>query len=286
MTEKQYKTEPIKTHALQPVARPSDKLGEKRESDDRERLPKRHIVKRSGNWRRRRFNEKPQKQSLAEKLVSAFTSLISKGIKTLIPWTLLSALLFTAGAYYVFHTSFAGHGYPLWYLIIAGLILFGFYGLAGLLYGALMGLLYTVKAFSEAFSVIIRESINRIKNSIESKIDNIADTISRNEVSHAVKQTFDDLSRNIRKYAAKTAAGITALALLGGLIFICRKLLLNSFSKIKNKADFLAIMSAKAALVAAIILNLTFFAKLAIAAGYLIGILILASQALIILLLK
>ncbi len=286
MTEKHNKSEPIKTHVLQPVERREDSRGAGQQAKDKDRFSKRYPIRKHEGSASRRFYGKGPKQSLAEKLVKTFTSLISRGIKTIIPWTLLSTLLFSAGAYYVFGTCFAGHGYPLWYLITAGITLFGFYALFGLIYGMAMGLLYTIKSFSEAFGSLIRETINRIKNSIESKIDNIADTLSRNEVSRVVKQTFDELSKNIRKYAAKTAAGITALAVLGGVIFICRKVLLSSLSKIKNKADFFAIMSAKAALVAAIILNLTFFAKLAIAAGYLIGIIMLAGQAVIILLLK
>ena len=72
----------------------------------------------------------------------------------------------------------------------------------------------------------------------------------------------------------------------------CVKLIFNyyaegkSLSEIKNKADFFTVMSARATLVAAIILNLTFFAKLAIAAGLMFGALMLGSQALIILLLR
>lgn len=286
MAEKQNQSEPIKTHVLQPVERREGGRGGGPYPKEKARHSKRYPIRKHEGAISRRFYGKTNKSSLAEKLVKTFTSLISKGIKTIIPWTLLSAVLFLVGAYYVFHACFAGHGYPLWYLITTGIILFGFYGVFGLFYGTSMGLLYTIKAFSEAFGNLIRETINRVKNSIESKIDNIADTLSRNEVSRVVKQTFDDLSTNMRKYAAKTAAGITALAVLGGVIFVCRKVLLSSLSKIKNKADFFAIMSAKAALVAAVILNLTFFAKLAIAAGYLIGIIMLASQVLIILLLK
>ena len=69
-------------------------------------------------------------------------------------------------------------------------------------------------------------------------------------------------------------------------MFKSRKILIKSLSKIKNKADFFTVMSARATLVAAIILNLTFFAKLAIAAGLMFGALMLGSQALIILLLR
>lgn len=233
-----------------------------------------------------RFPHKHHKQSLAEKLTKTFTSLISQGIKTLIPWILGSIILFTLSTYYVFDSCFVGQNYPLWYVIICAVILFTIFILFGFFYGLAMGVLYTVKSFSQAFSGIIRDSINRLKNSIESKIDQAADSLSKNEAAKIVKQTFDDLSANIRKYAAKTAAGVAAITVLGALVFICRKFLIKSFSAIKNKADFFAILSARTALVAAIILNLTLFTKLAIAAGYLIGIAVLSAQGFMVLLLK
>ncbi len=243
-------------------------------------------IKKSHYRNMRNNNFKPHKQSLAEKLIRTFTSLISKGIKTILPWTLLSMVLFILGAYYTFYACFTNHGYPLWYMITAGLLLFGFYSILGLFFGMGMGILYTIKSFSEAFGQLIRETINRVKNSIESKIDNVADTLSKNEASKVVKQTFDELTKNIRKHATKTAAGVTALTLLGGVLFICKKTMLISFSTIKNKADFFAILSARAALAAAIILNLTFFTKLAIAAGYLIGLIMFGIQAFMVVLLK
>lgn len=287
MTEKQNKPAEIKTHILEPVERPSDKRKSRphvqpKKNGRRQDYP----LQKAKHAPIKRFNPRQHKQSLAEKLVKTFTSLISKGVKTILPWTFLSLLVFTIGAYYVFSLCFTGRDYPFWYLLTSAFILFVFYGFFGLFYGMAMGLLYTVKAFSEAFGSLIRESINRIKNSIESKIDNVADTLSRNQAAQVVKQTFDDLAKNIRKYAARTAAGITALAVLGGILFLCRKILIKSLSKIKNKADFFTVMSARATLVAAIILNLTFFAKLAIAAGLMFGALMLGSQALIILLLR
>lgn len=238
------------------------------------------------NFPVRRFNQKPQKQSLAEKLTKTFTSLIGKGIKTILPWIFLSMLLYGAGTYYVFHNCFIGHNYPLWYLIICAVILFTAFIGFGLVYGLAMGLLYTVKAFSQSFGGIIRETINRFKNSLESKIDKAADSLSKNEAAKIVRQTFDNLSADIRKYAAKTAAGVAALSVLGVLVFLCRKFLLKSFAAIKNKADFFAVMSARTALVAAIILNLTLFTKIAIAAGYLIGIAVFALQGFTVLILK
>lgn len=287
MTEKHNTPAEIKTHVLQPVEKPAEKRQNKHHPRPRQNGRRQeYTLQKTKHTPIKRFNQKNHKQSLAEKLVKTFTSLISKGIKTILPWTFLSFLFFTAGAYYVFSICFTGHDYPLCYLLITAFILFGFYGVFGLFYGMVMGLLYTVKSFSEAFGSLIRESINRIKNSIESKIDNVADTLSRNQAAQVVKQTFDDLSRNIRKYAAKTAAGITALAVLGGILFLCRKVLIKSLSKIKNKADFFTVMSARATLVAAVILNLTFFAKLAIAAGLMFGAIMLGSQALIVLLLK
>lgn len=233
-----------------------------------------------------KFIPKPHKQSLAEKLTKTFTSLISKGIKTLIPWVLGSTIVFTLSTYYVFHCCFVDQNYPIWYVVICAVILFSVFIFFGFSYGLIMGLLYTVKSFSQSFGGIIRDSINRLKNSIESKIDKAADSLSKNEAAKIVKQTFDDLSANIRKYAARTTAGIAAITVLGALVFICRKFLIKSFSAMKNKADFFAILSARTALVAAIILNLTLFTKLAIAAGYLIGIAVLAAQGFMVVLLK
>lgn len=278
----QVKRANIKMHTLEPVPKKQKNNIKEAQNHKSGKYP----IKKSHYRPMRPNNSKPHKQSLAEKLIKTFTSLISKGIKTLLPWTLLSTGLFTLGAYYTFYTCFVGHNYPLWLMITAGFLLFGFYAVFGLFFGIAMGALYTVKSFSEAFGQLIRETINRVKNSIESRIDNVADTLSKHEAAQVVKQTFDDLAKNIRKYAAKTAVGVMALTLLGGVLFFCKQMMLISFSAIKNKADFFAVLSARAALAAAIILNLTFFTKLAIAAGYLIGLIMFALQAFMIVLFK
>lgn len=265
----------------------SDKTaGQQKSTHPKNNLPAVKTGYKKSHFPVRKFIPKAHKESLAEKLTKTFTSLISKGIKTLIPWVLGSTILFTLSTYYVFYSCFIDKNYPLWYVILCAVILFAVFIFFGFSYGLIMGLLYTVKSFSQAFGGIIRDSINRIKNSIESKIDKAADSLSKNEAAKIVKQTFDDLSANIRKYAAKTAAGVAAITILGALVFICRKFLIKSFSTIKNKADFFAILSARTALVAAIILNLTFFTKLTIAAGYLIGIAVLSAQGFMVLLLK
>ena len=289
-TELQQKTkkDTTKTAGRQQEKKGSDKNSAKQHKDlnSQTKLPAVKAKHKKKHFPPHRFIATIRKQSIGEKLTKNFTSLISKGIKNLIPWILGSTVLFTLSTYYLFRSCFIDHNYPLWYLIICAIILFSIFIFFGLFYGLMMGVLYTVKSFSQSFGGIIRDSINRIKNSIESKIDNAADTLSKNEAAKIVKQTFDNLSVNIRKYAAKTAAGVAAITVLSALIFVCRKFLIRSFSAIKNKADFFAVLSARTALVAAIILNLTLFTKLAIAAGYLIGICALAVQGFMVLLLK
>jgi hypothetical protein len=149
-----------------------------------------------------------------------------------------------------------------------------------------MAFLYTVKSFSDSMGSLVREAINRIKSSIESRIGNAAEAISHHEVTQVITQIFTELSQNIRQYAARTAAGIITIAVLSGVIYIAKNILLRGVNKIKNKADFFALLSARSALVLAVILNLSFFAKLAIWFGYLAGIIIILTQALIIFLLR
>ncbi|MDR0952674.1 MAG: hypothetical protein LBM71_00545, partial [Elusimicrobiota bacterium] len=157
--------------------------------------------------------------TLAEKLVSTLTGLIGKSLKLIIPWILFSTALFTVGAYYLFIYATVDKGYPLWYLVFLGIFVFAVYIGLGFFYGLAMSLLYTIKVFSESLGSLIRETINRIKNSIESKIDNITDTISRQEVVSIIHETFKELTQNIRKYAAKTAAGAIAIAALVFVIY-------------------------------------------------------------------
>jgi hypothetical protein len=226
------------------------------------------------------------RQLLGHKLISSVSGLISKSFGVFILWTLLCAAVFTAGAYFVFAFAIADRGFPLWYNILLGCVLFGIYGLFGLFYGFMMAALYTVKSFSYSVGGLVKEAISRVKNSIESRIDNISETISRNQVVEVVRQTFAELSRNIRQYAARSAAGFMALGVLTGAVFIARGFLIRSAENIKNKADFYTLLSAKAALVLAVILNLSFFAKLALWFGFLIGLIAALAQALMIFLVK
>ena len=96
MTEKQNKPAEIKTHILEPVERPSDKRKSRphvqpKKNGHRQNYP----LQKAKHAPIKRFNPRQHKQSLAEKLVKTFTSLISKGVKTILPWTFLSLLVFT-----------------------------------------------------------------------------------------------------------------------------------------------------------------------------------------------
>ena len=220
----------------------------------------------------------PNRNPLAHKLVSNVSGLVGKSLKVIIPWVLLSTLVFSTGAYFVFNSAVEGQNFPLWYTVLLSLFIFGVYGLFGLLYGIAMALLYSVKIFSESFAAIIKDTVHRVKNSIESRIDNISESLSQSDISRVVKQTFGELSSNIRTYAAQGAAGIFTVAALITVLFLARKAFLKSISKIKNKAEFFALFSARVTLVLAVILNLTFFTRLAVAAGYLIGLIVILSQ--------
>ncbi len=226
------------------------------------------------------------KPSLGEKLVNTLSGLIGKSLKIIIPWAIISVLVFSYGAYAIFHTATLNSALPTWYIVLLAIVVFGGFGFFGLIYGIAMALLYTVKYFSESVGSLVRETINRIKNSIESKIDNFSDSLSKKDVVTVIKNTFEDLSRNVRRYAANTAVGLIAIAALGSLLFFTKKTLIRSAAGIRNKADFFAVLSAKTALFAAVILNLSFFAKLAIWAGYLIGLLVILAQIITIFLIK
>ncbi|MDR1124312.1 MAG: hypothetical protein LBL61_07035 [Elusimicrobiota bacterium] len=230
------------------------------------------------------------KQSLAQKLVSAITSLISGAVRNFILWGLLSTAVFSAGAYFIFIFANAPKGlaphYPLWYSIFLGFVIFGISALFGLLYGLTMAALQTLKTFSGDIGGLAKDAVNRVKNSIESRAENIGETLTHAHAAEIIKQIFADLTRNIRQYAAHTAAGAMAIALLTGAVFLAKNILTRSLEKIKNKADFFTLLSARAALILAVVLNLNLFAKAALCFGWLAGVLGAATQIIIILLLK
>ena len=219
-----------------------------------------------------------QHSPVAEVLVNTFQKLIKKSLLLLIPWILLSMGVLLTGSYIIFKEFFIGMAYPWWYLILIAFLLFGFYGIIGFLYGLIMALLYTVLSISTSLGETIRKTILRVKNSLESKVDKFADNLEQNNLIQIIKSTFEDISKNIRKYVAKTAAGVFIVACLGGILFVIKNVVVKSFKKVSNKAEFFTKMSVRFSLLLAIVLNLRLFAKLAIAVGYLIGILLVLSQ--------
>lgn len=219
--------------------------------------------------------------SVAEVLVDTFQKLIKKSLLLLIPWILLSMGVLLTGSYIIFKEFFIGMAYPWWYLTLIALLLFGTYGIIGFIYGLTMALLHTVLSVSTSLGDTIKKTVLRIKNSIESKVDKFADNLEQNNLLGTIKRTFEDISKNIRKYAAKTAAGVLVIACLGGILFIIKNITVKSFKKVQNKAEFFAKMSIRFSLLLAIILNLKLFAKITLLIGYLVGILLVLSQYLI-----
>lgn len=228
------------------------------------------------------FVRKPRQQStVAEVLVNTFQKLIKKSLLLLIPWILISMGILLTGSYIIFKEFFIGMAYPWWYLVLIGFILFGIYGVIGFAYGLTMALLHTVLAISSSLGETIKKTVLRIKNSIESKVDKFADNLEQNNLLETIKRTFEDISKNIRKYAAKTFLGVFVMACLGGILFLIKNIMVKSFKKVQNKAEFFTKMSVRFSLLIAIILNLKLFTKLALVLGYLIGILLVLSQVLI-----
>lgn len=219
--------------------------------------------------------------SVAEVLVSTFQKLIKKSLLLLIPWILLSMGVLLTGSYIIFKEFFIGMAYPWWYLCLIALLLFGIYGIIGFAYGLMMALLHTVLSVSSSLGETIRKTVLRVKNSIESKVDKFADNLEQNNLLETIKRTFEDISKNIRQYAAKTAAGILVIACLGGILFVIKNIMVKSFKKVQNKAEFFTKMSIRFSLILAVILNLKLFAKIALVIGYFLGIFLVLSQYLI-----
>ena len=229
----------------------------------------------------RKFRQPRQHSSVAEVLVSTFQKLIKKSLLLLIPWIVVSMGILLTGSYIIYKEFFIGMAYPLWYLILIAFLLFGIYGFIGFAYGLMMALLHTVLSVSSSLGDTIRKTVLRIKNSIESKVDKFADNLEQNNLLTTIKSTFEDISKNIRQYAAKTAAGVLVIACLGGVLFVIKNMMVKSFKKVQNKAEFFTKMSIRFSLILAIILNLKLFAKLALIFGYLVGIFLVLSQYLI-----
>ena len=219
--------------------------------------------------------------SVAEVLVNVFQKLITKSLLLLIFWILLSMGILLTGSYIIFKEFFIGMAYPWWYLTLIALLLFGIYGFVGFVYGFIMALLHTVLSISTSLGETIKKTVLRIKNSIESKVDKFTDTWEQSNLVTMIKGTFEDISRNIRKYAAKTFAGVLVISCLGGILFLIKNITVRSFKKVQNKAEFFTKMSIRFSLILAVILNLRLFTKIALVIGYLVGIFLVLSQYLI-----
>ena len=218
--------------------------------------------------------------SVGEILVTIANKLIKKSLLLLIPWILLSVGILMTGSYFIFKEYFIGMAYPWWYLVLVALLLFGVYGVIGFIYGLTMALLHTVLSVSSSLGEIIKKTVLRVKNSIESKVDRFADQLEQNSLLELIKKTFEDISKDIRRYTKKTALGLLALGFLGGVLFFIKNIVVKSFKQVQNKADFFAKMSGRFSLIIAIILNLKLFTKIALFIGYIIGILLILSQVL------
>ena len=219
--------------------------------------------------------------SVGEILVNIFYKLIRRSFFLMIPWLVLSMGVLLTGSYIIFKEFFIGMAYPFWYLALVALLLFGVYGLIGFIYGLIMALLHTLLFVASDLGDIIKKTVLRVKNSLESKVDKFADNLEQNSLLEMIKKTFEDISKDIRRYAAKTALGILAVACLGGVLFLIKNIVVRSFKQVQNKAEFFAKMSIRFSLLIAVILNLKFFTKISLVFGYLIGILLVLSQVLI-----
>jgi len=224
--------------------------------------------------------------SAAHKVVNTLTKLITESLRLFILWGLFSTIIFCVGAYFVYTYAAASGDYPGWYKAILGIVVFGVYSLFGLSFGLLMAALYTAKAFAGSMGNIIMQSLGAVKTTVESKMDAVKKASSHNDIMDIISSVFTDISQNIKQYATRTIAGIAAVMMVTGLLFAAKNMLAGSMSKFKTRAEYIAALSAKAALAAAVVLNLKLFAKLAIAALCLVGIIALLSQALIILWVK
>lgn len=277
--------------ARQPKARAAANNAQEQNRQNAPQPKRKHFFRRRPQNNRNVMQNRPlnrpvRKPSPTQKMVSTISGLIGKSLKVIIPWIILSTLIFTAGAYFIFNAAVETRQMPVWYTVLLCLLIFGIYGLFGFIYGVTMALLYSVKIFSESFGAIIKETVNRVKSSIESKLDNISETLSQNDIASVVKQTFAELSYNIRKYAAPTAAGFFAVAALAGALFVARKAFLTSIRKVKNRAEFFTLLSARVTLALAVILNLALFSRVAVAVGYLIGLIAVLSQIIVFILIK
>ena len=219
--------------------------------------------------------------SVGQILVDVAYKLIKKSLFLLVFWITFSLGLLMTGSYLIFKEFFIGMAYPFWYLALVALLFFGVYGIAGFLYGVAMALLHSLLSVSSNLGDIIQKTVLRVKNSIESKVDRFADELEQNSLLELIKKTFEDISKDIRRYAAKTALGILVIGLLGGVLFFVKNIVVRSFKQVQNKAEFFTKMSIRFSLLIAVILNLKFFTKIALVFGYMLGVFLVLSQVII-----
>jgi len=181
-------------------------------------------------------------------------------------------------------SAIAGKNFPLWYVIFLGVVVFGASALFGLFYGLFMGFLLTVRGFGADMAHLVKDGVNRVKNSIEARAG--AGLSGAADAAEIITHVFSDLGRNIRQYAAHTAAGFLTFAIISGALFIAKNIIMRGIKKIKNKADFFTMLSARASLILAIVLNLKLFAKIALCFGALLGIAAAMAQIIIVYLVR
>lgn len=233
-------------------------------------------------FRKKHYYKKSQTRE--EKVAKDFTSMLSKSAKLMLPWLIIPTVLFLIGAYFVFDTVISCYYNPLWFKITFGIIVFGFFLILGFVYGIFMGLVASLKVFSQHFGMLIRQAVNSLKGTIENKINSLSfEMFSKKELSNIIRQTFADFNYKIRQHAQKTAIGFIAIGIISSVLFFARHFIVKSIGLIKNKADAFALISARTSLLVAIILNLTLFTKIILWLGIFFGIGILLLQTLFVL---
>ena len=233
-------------------------------------------------FRKRHYYKKAHPQE--EKVAKDFTNMLSKSVKIMLPWLIIPTTLFLIGAYFVFKKVVFCTYTPLWFKIVFGIINFGLFLALGFIYGLFMGLVSSLKVFSEHFGMLIRQAMNSLKGAIENKINSLSfEMFSKKELSNIIHQTFTDFNYKIKKYAQKTALGFVAIGIISSILFFAKHFIVRSIGIIKNKADAFALISARTSLLVAIVLNLTLFTKIVLWLGVFLGIFILLLQALFVL---
>ena len=233
-------------------------------------------------FRRKHYHKRSETKE--EQVAKNLTNMLSKSIKIMLPWLIIPTIIFLIGAYFIFDTIISSYYTPLWFKIVFGIINFTFFLILGSIYGFFMGLIASLKVFSQNFGLLIRQAMNSLKGTIENKINSLSfEMFSKKELSNLISQTFADFNYKIKKYAQKTALGFAAIGIISAVLFFARHFIVRSIGVIKNKADAFALISARTSLLVAVVLNLTLFTKIVLWLGVFLGIGILLLQALFVL---